>query len=280
MTTLEPSVALHTCETALRVAMNRSYFAEYGSSWLQRVTSPAMRNDWESRMEAERRTREPRGVISVPALGLEYANFYDLVSIAASDWAPLAIILGRKQDTLPLLKRVERLRNSVGHNRTLLPFERDLLSGISGQIRNQVTLYLSTQDPAGDVYPRIEFINDSFGRGFRSEEARGELAGTVTAPLVVVMPGESVIFSCSAIDPQNRELEWWITGADHLRREPRRTESGAVVELIWHVTDADVRELGTVEIYMRTTTGQYHRCGSFDQRAYFRFTVRPPEPTE
>ena len=61
---------------------------------------------------------------------------------------------------MALLKRLDNIRNAVGHSRPLLPFERDLLSGIAGQIRNQVTIYMSTQDEAGDIYPRIESVTD------------------------------------------------------------------------------------------------------------------------
>lgn len=62
--------------------------------------------------------------------------------------------LGPKVETLPLLARFEQLRNSVAHSRGILAFEEALLSGIAGQIRNQVTIFMSIQDPSGDYYPR------------------------------------------------------------------------------------------------------------------------------
>ncbi|WP_146083598.1 MULTISPECIES: hypothetical protein [unclassified Rathayibacter] len=277
MTSIEPSVALNTCETALRSLIVSCYSREYGASWLERVASTATRGDWEARADTELRARGSKGVGAVPPAGLDYANFYDLVGIASADWAPLAAALGARKNVLPLLKRVNDLRNSISHNRPLLPFEKDLLSGISGQIRNQVTLYLSSQDPAGEIYPRIESIADSFGRGFESTTGRGEIAGAVTTPLILVQPGDQVVFTCFGLDPQERELEWSITGANHLQRESQVGASGQAVELTWAVADDEVRESGLVEIKMQSVGARYFRCGYFDQRAYFQFIIRPPD---
>lgn len=139
--------------------MSFAYAQHFGADWLSRIASPAQRQLWSDWADEESQRRGKRGVYAVPTAGLGYSNLYDLIDIAAKNWAPLAAALGDRKRALPLLDRADQLRNAVAHSRPLLPFEQDLLAGISGQIRNQVILYMSTQDAAGDIYPRIESIN-------------------------------------------------------------------------------------------------------------------------
>lgn len=276
MTTLEPGAALTTCETALRNLMTVAYSSDYGPDWLHRVAGEKL-EQWHARAESEFQARGPKGVIAVPDAGLSYANFFDLLSIADKHWEPLAPALGKKAAAVALLKRLDNLRNTVGHSRPLLPFERDLMSGIAGQIRNQVTIYMSSRDDVGDIYPRIEAISDSFGRRIESATAETELAGSATTPpYVLVRPGDEVTFDCTGIDPQGRDLEWTL-GSAHLPLYPVTTSaSGVLTQLTWTVNDSDVNESKAIEIYLRADGTPYHRWGYFDHRAYFMFRVRPP----
>jgi len=59
---------------------------------------------------------------------------------------------------------LEDFRNPSAHSRELATFERELLSGISTQLRNQVALYRTALDPANAHYPLIESIIDCFGQ--------------------------------------------------------------------------------------------------------------------
>ncbi|KRE29942.1 hypothetical protein [Agromyces sp. Soil535] len=271
MSTLDPTIALSTCETALRELMTYAYERVFGADWLERVTTAKQREAWGVRAEVEQRARVPKGVAQVPNVGLAYANFYDLVAIVERHWEPLAAPLGKKQRMLPLLEQFDSLRNTIGHSRLLLPFEQDLMSGIAGMVRNQVTLYMSKQDEAGDIYPRIESVTDSFGRRIESATVEDELAGSVTALDVTLHPGEVVTFSCVGVDPQGRDLEWFGPTDAHAVGP-----SGQPTQLQWVVTDGDVSEATDASIYMKTSGAIYHRFGSWDHRAYFRFRVRPP----
>ena len=96
----------------------------------------------------------------VPSVGLAYANFYELLSFVENYWEPLAPALGKRASTVALLKRFDNLRNTVAHNRELVTFEKELYSGIAGQIRNQVTIYMTTQDPAGRPLPSNQSVID------------------------------------------------------------------------------------------------------------------------
>lgn len=275
VTGIEPALALASCETALRGVMAFTYSRAYGADWLGRVATEDRLATWETREREERQARGLKGVLAVPNIGLSYANFYELVAIAEKHWEPLAPALGKRASTLPLLKRLESLRNAVGHNRPLLHFERDLMAGIAGQIRNQVTIHMSARDEVGDIYPRIESIMDSFGRRVESSQVTGEIAGSVTTSGVVVHPGDIVTLECLGLDPQDRDLSWKLT---RWGRSPGEVigQSGHPVVLRWEFSDEDVTESFALEIFMAASNTKYHRFGSFDQRAYFVYRVRPP----
>lgn len=273
---LEPGTALSTCETALRELMRSEYSTAYGEGWLARIATQDDIQVWTDRAVAEQQARGAKGVAAVPDAGLSYANFYDLVQIAEKHWEPLSMALGKRAAVLPLLKRLDNLRNAVGHSRPLLQFERDLMSGIAGQIRNQVTIHMSIQDDAGEYYPRIESVMDSFGRRVESAAVTGEVAGSVTSYDIVVRPGETVQFQCLGVDPQDRDLSWSLNssgGTNSVSVGP----SGQPTSLVWSVRDEDVMETASVQIYMSSAGSRYHRFGTWDHRAYFMFRVRPPE---
>lgn len=276
MSALEPSVALSMCETALRELMVHAYGAAYGEAWLSKVASSEQIESWAQRAADESSARAPKGVLAVANTGLAYSNFYDLLTIAEKHWEPLSGALGKKAAALALLKRLDNLRNSVAHSRPLLPFEQDLLSGIAGQIRNQVTIFMSAQDPAGDIYPRIESVTDQFGRRIESSTVDGEMAGSAPGHDVVLRPGDSVTFNCVGIDPQGRGLQWRLDSSGGGPSVTPRGRSQEVTKLIWHVTNQDVNETATVQIFLSTADGKYHRYGWFDHRCWFGFRVRPP----
>lgn len=280
LVTLEPTIALNTCENALRTLISTVLSEALGPEWLAAITDSDRIAEWEKRATSEHAARTKRGV-AIPPPGLAYAQFFDLVRILKSDklWTHFAPALGKRAETISLIDRFDSLRNTVAHGRPLVPYEQELLSGIAGQIRNQVTRYMSSQDPAGDFYPRIETIRDGFGNEITDPPTpHGELAGRCMTDLVLT-PGERVVFTVLGTDPQGRDLEWRFEGRPGF--DPRSyvvtSRNGEAAQLIWDVTDADVNETATIQIYMESSSSQYHRFGWFDQRAYFRYIVRPPQ---
>jgi hypothetical protein len=278
MPTLEPTVALETCENALRQLMAHAYKAEWGGGWLERVSNEDQRNQWAERGKTESTRR--KGVTSVPQVGLAYAQFYELLVIADKHWSPLAAALGKKASTYPLLQRFENLRDTVAHHRPLVPFEQELYSGIAGQIRNQVTIYMSTQDPGGEFYPRLESVTDSFGNSHVGAGPVPQITPTITPPQIL-HPGDVVTFTAIGTDAQSRDLEYIVVQASTGKIVAREESSGGnPVALQWVVTDDDVAERAWVNIYMRAKDVVYHRFNprgeKFDDQAAFGYRVNPP----
>jgi hypothetical protein len=274
--TLEPSIAIRTCEDALRQLMSFVYRQSYGEGWLGHISNSDQRRTWAHRYEQEKEKRTNKGVALVPNEGLAYSDLGDLLKFVDRYWQPLEPALTDKSETVALLTRLEALRNTAMHSRTPLAFEEDLISGIAGQIRNQVTLYMSTQDATGQYFPRIESIIDSLGHRFD-----GPLEVVIGVSTVntgkTLHPGDEIRFTCVGIDPQGRQLEFefWprLNAVD--KKEIRVSNSGQPVTLQWHITEDDVHLQAQPWIHMRVANVRFHRFGDNDQSVIFTYRVLP-----
>lgn len=279
MTALEPETAIKQCESALRQLMGYAYQQHYGDRWLERISSETERAEWAKQARRAAKKNVSEGVVRENR-PLDFTYFRDLVGIAENHWTPIAEALDRgvsdpdKSLTLALLKRLRNVRNDIGHSRPLVTHQKDLASGIAGEIRSKVTIYMSSTDPVGDIYPRIESITDSFGNRIDSVgPVDGEIAGSCITELVLSL-GEVVTFTATGFDPQGRQLRWKMHH-NHSVPEEFVSESGAPIDITWTVTENDVSESTTVELYMSAEDARFKRWAAFDHRAYFRYKVRP-----
>jgi len=280
MSYLTPGGAIQACEQALRDLMAQVFAAQWGTAWLEHVSTTEQRQAWQERAATEQAKRLPRGVTQVPPAGLAYADLYALLTIAEKNWEPLAEALGKKKEVAPLLKRLDDLRNTIAHSRPLIAFEQDLVSGIAGDIRNRVTIYMSSQDPTGEYYPRIDVVRDHLGNELLSPTpGAAQSADTICETGMTLHPGDTVTFEAQGTDPQGRRLAWYAakvgTGAP-------RTDMvyGDSITLSLPIHDTDVREGLTMIFYMRCDEAQYHRLGHTDGDSYviFTYNCRPRLP--
>lgn len=289
MAQVEPSVALVQLERALRRVMQHAYREQFKDAWLERISTDQQRACWAERATEEEKKRTKRGAAVTPSTGLEYAHLAELRSILKKQWSPVAPALGahrevgrmleRAADVEALLKRFDDLRNTVAHSRDLLPFEKDLLAGIAGDIENRVTIYMSSKDNSGDYYPRITALFDSLGHEPTDEEL-AEKTHVWGFPEITLRPGDTVTFTCRGHDPQGRQIEWAIMqshrafawdGSNGLDRAV-----GDDVTLIWKVQRDDTREQCDTGVAMRAADSEFHRAGSLDQAVMFQYQVLPP----
>src|SRR4051794_1002937 len=76
---LEPSVALLTCERALRDLFEAAFLAAYGDEWLEQVANEQKLAGWREKRVTESKRRTNRGVAAVPSSELAYAEFHELI---------------------------------------------------------------------------------------------------------------------------------------------------------------------------------------------------------
>jgi hypothetical protein len=278
MATLEPTLAIQTLEDALRQLMSYVYTNEYGAAWLEKISSQEQRDEWTHRAEQEQKKRGPTGAVAVPAAGLAYSDLKDLLGIVNKHWDPLKPALNNRGETRALLTVAERLRNTAQHGRQPLVHEADLLSGIAGQIRNQVTIFMNTQDTTGNFYPRIESVVDSHGHIFQGGPGRGDQISWVPTDFTLPV-GQPVIFTCTAFDPQDRSLRIELVRGQMIEKvDEAHTSGGQPVTLTWVVQEADVNTQAVITVKLWTQDSKYHRWNSLgDAQVNFIYQVFPPQ---
>ncbi|WP_143671275.1 hypothetical protein [Streptomyces sp. Ru87] len=201
---------------------------------------------------------------------MAYTELYSLTQLIIKNWDEFKPVFGDLARTKVLLGVLEDFRNPVAHSRQLLPFERDLLSGASGQLRNQISLHLAQGDGYWRYYPTIESVTDSFGY-----LAGDSYAADIKGCKMRLNVGDRIEFHCMANDPRERNLEWRLEVGINSRREQVDTATGVPAELVWEIGERHVGEKRWVRISV-AHDGRFHRKGDFDDERFQTYHVNPP----
>jgi hypothetical protein len=256
---MEPSEAVNVVEAVLRLAI-RDVLGE-GWRGVPGVDLPTLE---------ERRTEEGKrrnGAVVDEDL-LAYTHLWDLQQIVLRRWEQFKPIFKDQSRFKVYMGRLDDFRNAPMHSRTLLPFERDLLSGIAGEFRNVLTLWRSERAPDMSWYPRIESVTDSLGHSLDPNEA------TVRVPARLQV-GEVLTFRCVGWDPQDRDLTWTLKPQSFLAPEVDR-QTGGEVTLTWRVEDKHVAESSIVVIEMRSSSKYHRHMTGVDASVTALYAVEPP----
>jgi hypothetical protein len=252
---VEPAESINTLEVVLRSLVR----VVLGERWSKHVDVPEL----EQRRTEEVKRRD--GAVVDNDL-LQYTHLYELRKIIHKEWASFHAALPDKKRFDVYIDRAEDFRNAPMHSRILLPFEAALLEGIVGEIRNEVTVYRSQKGQDMNYHPTIDSITDSYGI---SDSAPEDIFNHTELRLNV---GDVIQFRCRGWDPQDRELRWDLRVAG----KPYAQETGADAIVTWTVEEGHVSDATDVTIYM-SSSGQYHRRGTYDALSIFRYAIDPPE---
>ncbi|GAA2749464.1 hypothetical protein [Amnibacterium kyonggiense] len=263
----DPALSAQTAESDLRELARLVLEPMFGPDWFEKcgLNTKVIEAAKASR---ERQERDRPGV-SVEQGLIFYIDLSDLVGLINHNWTRFEAVLGpNKRYWNHDADRLRILRNVGAHGRTALPFERDLLSGIAGDIRNRVTKYRSTMNDQNEWWPRIERLSDSFGTVM--PERTGPISPTKRSGVVLAV-GDVVTFDCAGWDPQGRALRW------EARRgvEVLASAEGSNTQLSITVTPALIGSSVWIEVAL-INDAPYHRDVTSDDAGAFNYTVRPP----
>ncbi len=239
-----------------------------GDEWLTRSDCDIGR--LESKREEERKRRSG-GVVDEDLL--VYTEFYELKEIILRNWGDFSAVWRSKRYFEAVFSRLEDFRNPDAHSRPLLPFEEQLVLGLSGELRNTITLHRSSTAVGGEHYPIVEMIEDSLGNRFVPSEAQQTGSGfTIPARFQV---GDVVTFRMRAWDPHARAVRWTVTF--HGRPgQPVIELDGAEVQFEWAASEDEVGENMPLIGVTMSSSGQYHRNRKHDSFMALYVTVDPP----
>lgn len=255
---MEPTEAINALEVAWRLLIR----TVWGDDWVAKSNVDVGRLTVKLKEERAKR----RGA-SVSDDLLDYTEFTQLGQILLANWDAFGPALGKRKYVEVYIDRLNGLRNAPMHSRALLPFERDLFSGIVGEFRNLIAIYRSMRGPDMRHYPVMESIVDSFGT-----KAIDNMINTGLRLQI----GDEVTFTCHATDPQGRPLEWSASIMQSLATDrPFANVAGSPATITWRVHPRDVGDSAQVIINVKSDS-PYHRLGTVDDRRYFTYVVEPP----
>src|SRR3990170_7376066 len=171
-TKMDITQALKDTENSLRDFVSAVLHKKFGETWVENCgVSPDRLKKWNERKAAEEKRQEAG---AVEQRLIYYADFYDLRTILRKYWQDeFSDVLGDWKTMDVWLNELEKLRDPDAHRRELLPHQKHLILGISGEIRTRLVRYRSKQETSEDYYPRIESARDSVGSVYTYGDPKG-----------------------------------------------------------------------------------------------------------
>jgi hypothetical protein len=262
---MDVSQALADAENALRDFIADTLEKQFGAAWLDKCgVSKERLEKWRARKIEDGKKQQHAGMVEERLL--YYADFFDLRTILKAHWqGAFAEALGEQKVLFVLLGQLEDLRNPEAHRRELLPHQKNLAIGISGEIRGRIVRYRSKSDSVQDVFPRIEIARDSLGNTGRSNELMVHTKNTLR-------PGDQIDFVVTAVDPEDLPLEYGI-GVGGVRSEVKwQKENSFSVR----VQPEHIGKSFSIRIEIRSSRS-HHAHPGWDDSIDFIYAVLPPK---
>lgn len=201
---MDVTQALKDAENSLRDFIAAILLQSIGPNWAEQSGVPPGRLEkWRERKVAEEK-RQKSGVVDERLI--YYADFYDLKTILKKNWSSeFSTVFGDWKTFEVWLTELERLRDPDAHRRELLPHQKHLVLGISGEIRTRIVRYRSRKESADDCFPKIESVRDSLGNIW----VHGDWMGGVVTRMKL-RPNDTIDFIVTASDPEDLPFEYGI----------------------------------------------------------------------
>jgi len=165
------------------------------------------------------------------------------------------------------LTELEKLRDPDAHRRELLPHQKSLILGVSGELRTRIVRYRSSQETSEAYYPRIEFASDNLGNSWKLGENNWVKTG------IKLRPGDVLEYVVTASDPFGEPLLYQCTfGIGRPGYSSKWSEENTFT---FEVTDEYVGKLFFAVISIKSNR-KYHPYDTRDDYVQFLYEVLPP----
>jgi len=262
---LDVTQALRDAENALRDFIASTLSREHGAQWVDKCgVSSARVLQWRDRQAVDE-SRQKTGVVDERLL--YYADFYDLPTILEKNWHLFTEALGDLKTCMVFLEELHRLRDPDAHRRELLPHQKHLALGISGEIRTRIVRYRSRNETSRDYYPRIESAADNLGN--RWVPSFPPRQNTCVLTNMSLRPGDTIEFVVTARDPEDLPIAYSMSvgGLDAAWQSSPN--------LVLRLTEKHVCEVVRVFLRIRSPR-EFHAARSYDDEMFFQYSVLPP----
>lgn len=260
---MDVSQALHDAENSLRdfIAL---VLSGRRIDWVESCgVSPERIEKWKERKLTER-SRLKTGVSEERLI--YYADFYDLKTILKSNWSgEFSEALGDWKTFEVYLGELEKLRDTDAHRRELMPHQKHLVLGVSGEIRNRIVRYRSRMETLEGYFPRIESARDSLGNIW----VPGNRGGSSVMTESILRPGDTLDFVITASDPEGLPVEYSV-GLNSSASYKWQTSH----DLQFSITNEHISRTFVLQLSIRSNRS-YHAAHQIDDSVSFFYKVLP-----
>lgn len=264
--TMDITQALKNAENSLRDFISLILAEKLGDDWEKNSGVSTDRIErWEERRLIER-GRQRSGAVDDRLI--YYADIYDLKTIFKKHWNYFSDAFGELKVFLVYLNEIEKLRDPDAHRREALPHQKNLILGISGDIRSKIARYRSSLETAESYYPRVEFAADNLGNSWKpgqSDWLRTKIS---------LRPGDLIEHIVTATDPLGEKLLYQCTyNQGQPCTSPGWTEDNS---FSYTVKSSDIGRMFFVAMRIKSNR-KFHASGSYDSDIMFTYEVLPPK---
>jgi len=253
--------ALKDAENSLRDFIANILRNKFGDKWIENCGVSEDRIErWKERKDIEEKRQETG---AVEERLLYYADFYDLKNILKKHWIEFTAALGDWKTMEVWLSELEKLRDPDAHRRELLPHQKHLALGISGEIRTRLVKFRSKQETSEDYFPRIDSARDNLGNIYTYGNSNSILTG------MTLRVGDILDFIITASDPLGENLQYSIS-IDLGDRSAWQDNNTFSVTF----TEANIGKLVLIRLFIQSHRN-YHASSIWDDYVEFFYTVLP-----
>jgi len=262
---MDATQALKDTENLLRDFIAFILSEKLGSDWEKKSgVSEDRIAKWRERKEAEKKRQESGA--SDERL-IYFADFYDLKTILKKHWNLFALAFGDFKTFEVWLSEVEKLRDPDAHRRELLPHQKNLILGVSGELRTKIARYRSSQETADAYYPRIEFAADNLGNTWKIGE------NSWISTNMKLRPGDFLEYIITASDPLGEPLKFQCTfGQGAPGHSEKWTDENSFT---FEVIDKYVGKNFFASISIKSSR-KFHAHKNYDDLIMFVYEILPP----
>jgi hypothetical protein len=255
---MEIQQTLKDCENALRDFMAVTLEKQHGEDWINFCqATPEQIKEWEKRKQED---NERHQATTSDEHLINYTDINELKTILLANWE------GEFMDTFGDYKLMEtylnilnRYRNPDIHRRPLLTFQKHLILGISGEIRNMIAVYRSYKELDREGFPRIESVRDNLGNVWTPGNPSHLKTG------MTVHVGDMIEFVVTAVDPLEEDMMYSV--------QERGWSPGNVLTSV--IEPRHVGKKTAINIFIRSDRKFHAFPNGYDDRVAFHYQVLP-----
>ena len=210
---------------------------------------------WNNRMAEER--KRLKGQV-IENRKIYYSDFYDLKTIITKNWDLFSDCFSDRKIMEYQFSQLESFRNPNAHNRDLLEYQKHLLAGYAGEIKNGIMKYRGSIEKQSTFFPEYESLNIN-GIIYRQHWAHLD---------EIFRPGDEIEITIYVSSPNTQKVYYMISGEN--KNEEVWSENNHFKILVGDNNFGRIKKT----IYFKSDSN-YHMNGEWDGLVSISYIVVP-----